>query len=413
MTGELLMVQKAGVIEYGRTRSDRHGSTDSMKAVEVINQDRLDERIQRLATLSRPKPTMPPSPFQSAASQAGPGAFEPFAYPPGFHQRYGALTDPEALFESLARPILKSLRVNTLLTTVDEVVELLRDLCDLEPVLWCPGGFFIQNPEVQLTGYGNLPGHSAGLFYIQEATSMVPVRVLDPKPDELILDLCAAPGGKTTQMAQYMENRGRIWAVDPKAGRLNTLRGNLRRMGVANVTLKRETGSDLAWEGRLFDRVLVDAPCSGTGTMRNWWWKAREGHPIDEQVQQRLELKGEVHQFLGQLWGRNHFRHLARTQRNLLHRAYRLLRRGGTMVYSTCSLEPEENEGVLDWMVRRHPRMEVETIRTGELPGLRSTPTLEEWEGTQYSPKVSCAQRIMPQDNHTDGFFIARLRKPE
>jgi len=199
----------------------------------------------------------------------------PDPLPPGYRQRYQALTDLDALQDSLDREPRKSLRVNTLASSKEEVVELLQDHCRLEPVPWCPEGYFIENGEVRQSRYGSLPGHSAGLFYIQEASSMAPARVLDPQPGELILDLCAAPGGKTTQMAQYMENKGRIWAVDPKVKRLNMLRTNLQRLGVANVTLKRETGSKLSYKGRPFDRVLVDAPCSGTGTMRSWLWKVR------------------------------------------------------------------------------------------------------------------------------------------
>lgn len=350
-----------------------------------------------------------PRPETDASS---PGYPETHAYPPGYHQRYRTLTDMEALHESLARAPGKSLRVNTLVSDIQEVVELLKQQCRLTPVPWCPGGFFIENPGLQQMSYGNLPGHSAGLFYIQEASSMVPALVLDPRPGELILDLCAAPGSKTTQMAQYMENRGRIWAVDPKVQRLNSLRINLQRMGVTNVTLKRETGSQLTHQGRPFDRVLVDTPCSGTGTMRTWLWKAREGYVVNQEMQEILKLKGELHEYLGQLWGRDHFNHVARTQRILLQRAYRLLRKGGRLVYSTCSMEPEENEAVVDWMVRQHPRLEVEAIRSEELPGLRTTPAVMEWKAERFDPVIANTLRIMPQDNHTDGFFVARLRKP-
>ena len=149
--------------------------------------------------------------------------------------------------------------------------------------------------------------------------------------------------------------------------------------------------------------------------MRSWLWKVRNDpfKEWDDGLPERLELKGEVHQYLGQLWGRDHFNYIARTQRNLLERGYRLLSKGGVMVYSTCSLEPEENEAVVNWMVRRHPRMEVEAIeRERELPGLNTSEPVTEWEGESYSPKLSNTLRIMPQDNHTDGFFIARLRKP-
>ena len=330
--------------------------------------------------------------------------------PPGFRERYGRLTDLEPFLTSITAPPRKSLRVNTLRSTIEEVRELLESQHRLEPIPWCPEGFHICDHTGLQHNFGSLPGHSAGLFYIQEAASMLPVRILDPRPGELVLDLCAAPGGKTTQMAQYMANRGRIWATDAKKKRLNALRRNLRRMGVTNVTLKQD--SDWELQRRSFDRVLIDAPCSGTGTMRNWLWQARELPAGDHIPDETIKLEGLVHWYLGNLWGRDHFRYRARIQSELLRRAYRLVRKGGVMVYSTCSLEPEENESVVDRFLQRHPGARIENIDRTRLPGLIPSRPISEWNGRSYHEDIARTLRVMPQDNHTDGFFMALIRKP-
>lgn len=180
-----------------------------------------------------------------------------------------------------------------------------------------------------------------GPYYVQDPSTLLAVDLLDPQPGESVLDLCAAPGGKTTYMAEKMQNRGRIIAVDHSASRLRRVGENCRRLGATIVaTLACDgTGADRCLRGERFDRVLVDAPCSNTGVMRrrpDLRWRLQES---------------EVEQ-------------LAALQERLLDAGARLVRRGGVLVYSTCSLEPEENERVAERFRASHPEFALDATRS-------------------------------------------------
>ena len=163
--------------------------------------------------------------------------------------------------------IRKCIRVNTLKISVEELKRRLEPTWNLIPVSWCPEGFFISHKNDERFDLGNLIEHQLGYIYIQDAASMIPPVVLMPEPGERVLDLCAAPGSKTTQLAQYLNNNGLLVANDADLGRLKPLGLNLQRCGVtcAIVTLR---ANERMRELGLFDKVLVDAPCSGTGTVR-------------------------------------------------------------------------------------------------------------------------------------------------
>jgi len=171
-----------------------------------------------------------------------------------------------------------------------------------------------------------LPSFQQGGFYIQDPSTLLAVHELDPQPGESILDLCAAPGGKTTYIAQLMQNRGRIVALDPQPGRLKLLEENCVRLGVTCVQASSSAPDDMA----MFDRILIDAPCSNTGVL---------GRRIELRWRLRLEDLDRLRQ----------------TQHALLRSALPKLKPGGTLVYSTCSLEPEENEGVIADFLRGNP----------------------------------------------------------
>lgn len=191
-----------------------------------------------------------------------------------------------------------------------------------------------------------------GRYYVQDPSTLIAVDVLDPQPGETILDLCAAPGGKTTYIAQKMQNRGRIIATDSSSARLKLVAENCRRLGVEIVsTLACESGRCL--RGRQFDRVLLDAPCSNTGVLRR-----------------RVDLRWRIRE--------EEIRRLAALQKKLLAVAGALTRPGGVLVYSTCSLEPEENEQIIE-----------------TLPGF----VLESQRAT------------WPPRDDMDGAFVARFRK--
>ncbi|MGM5481220.1 MAG: NOL1/NOP2/sun family putative RNA methylase [Nanobdellota archaeon] len=302
----------------------------------------------------------------------------------------------------------KCIRVNTLKASVEEVRRSVEDQgWVLTPVPWCPEGFFVEGHRKQdRFDVGNLMEHALGYFYVQEAASMIPPVVLlsdrkemtdEEKNDLKVLDLCAAPGSKTSQLAQYMDNRGTLIANDVDIGRLKPLTMNLQRMGVMNmlVTLNpfqrskkntrlRNPFSLDGEDGEVFDRILVDAPCSGTGTIRRSF--------------KMLEMYSE-----------GLVRRLASTQKALIKNAFEMLKPGGEMVYSTCTQEPLENEGVVSFLLDKYENAEVIPI---ELNINRSEP-FTEFDGVTFRDEVKHCIRIYPQDNDSEGFFVSKIRKSQ
>jgi 16S rRNA (cytosine967-C5)-methyltransferase len=175
-----------------------------------------------------------------------------------------------------------------------------------------------------------------GWFYVQDPSTLLAPAVLGPQPGEIILDLCAAPGGKTTLIAQRMRNQGKIVACDLDAARLKLVRDNCTRLGVGIVETK--PVSTLAREPMRFDRILVDAPCSNTGVLRR-----------------RVDLRWRVQAA--------EIERLRAAQLDLLQQAAERLMPGGRLVYSTCSLEPEENSGVVKQFLAVQPRFQLEAER--------------------------------------------------
>ncbi|MBI2137652.1 RsmB/NOP family class I SAM-dependent RNA methyltransferase [Candidatus Woesearchaeota archaeon] len=274
----------------------------------------------------------------------------------------------------------KSIRVNTLKTTVSEVKQRLgRQAFSLYQVPWCREGFWAKGERTDL---GNLIEHFLGYIYIQEAASMIPPEVLKPQPGEIVLDMCASPGSKTTQMAAMMQNSGLLVANDINGGRMKPLGLNLQRLGIMNVAVTVMMGQQFRKRGISFDKILLDAPCSGTGTIR----KSTE------------TLK---------IWNAGMVRRLSNTQKSLIETAFTILKAGGELVYSTCSNEPEENEEVIDWMLSRFPKASVEKISLD----IKSSEPVAEFEKKHYSSEVKKCLRIWPQDNNTEGFFVAKIRK--
>ncbi|WP_297522198.1 tRNA (cytosine(49)-C(5))-methyltransferase [Thermococcus sp.] len=297
---------------------------------------------------------------------------------PAFYERYSMLDDTDEFWEFIVKPLRQSIRVNTLKAPLEVVVERLKEEFDLEPIPWVREGFFIN-----VDNLAKVPEHGLGLVFGQEASSMIPPVVLDPKPGELVLDMAAAPGSKTGQIAQYMENEGCIIANDPKLSRANVLIANLNRMGVLIARVTTKDGAHFARFQNTFDRILLDAPCSSVGMIRKKW------------------------RFLEE-WSMKTVVRYMNIQKRLIRAAYEALKPGGTLVYSTCTIDPLENEEVVDYLLRKTDAR-LEKI---DLPVRTSAPVLE-WEGKEYSPELKKALRIHPNDNDTEAFFIAKITKPE
>ena len=223
--------------------------------------------------------------------------------------------------------------------------------------------------------------HKQGEIYVQEAASMIPPLVLKPKPGEVVLDMCAAPGSKTTQMAAMMENKGLLVANDYKGMRIQSLGINTQKTGCTNVIITLMSG--MWFKDMEFDKILVDAPCSGTGTIRKSLKTIRMWNP-------RMVTK------------------IARQQFRLLENAFKILKPGGELVYSTCSLEPEENEGVVHRLLEEYPKASVMKVK---LSGLKLGKAVQEYNGEKWNSQVKDTMRIWPQNNDTEGFFVAKISK--
>jgi len=297
-----------------------------------------------------------------------------------FVKRYEKLTEWKTFKEYSLRFLRRSVRINTLKITIDECKKRLEKNWILTRVPWCKEGFWVEHKQGR-KDIGNTVEHVLGYMYVQEAASMIPPVVLDPKPGEHILDMCAAPGSKASQIVQYMENKGVLVANDYRGIRLAPLGINLQRCGSTNTIITRMEGR--FFKDVYFDKILVDAPCSGTGTIRK-------------------SLKTI------KMWNPMMIKRLAGTQKQLIEAAFNCLKPNGTLVYSTCSLEPEEDEGIIDFLISKYDNARLESF---ELEGLKRSEPVLEFEGKRYDKEIKKCLRIWPQDNDTEGFFVAKIKK--
>src|SRR3989338_1350355 len=258
-------------------------------------------------------------------------------FKPKFVERYSKLTGWEAFKTCSLSFLRRSIRVNTLKISIPELKKRLEQAWNLEQVPWCKEGFWIEHKKRERRDIGNLIEHPLGYFYTQEAASMIPPIVLEPQENEIILDIAASPGSKTTQIAQYMNNTGILIANDYTSDRMKPLSINIQRCGITNTIITLMQGQWFYNSNIKFDRILVDAPCSGTGTIRKSLKTLR-------------------------IWNPNMVKRLSITQKQLIETAFNILKQDGTLVYSTCSLEPEENEGVIDFLLKKYDNARLEDI---------------------------------------------------
>jgi NOL1/NOP2/sun family putative RNA methylase len=270
----------------------------------------------------------------------------------------------------------KSLRINTLKTTEKELIPRLKKLgVKLEKIEYSDFGYYYES-EFSL---GAISEYLQGYYYLQEAASQLPPQVLDPTPEDTVLDMCAAPGSKTTEIAQYMHNKGTIVALDSEPRRLFALRNNLERCGITNAILYKKDSRFVPDLGIKFDKVLLDAPCSGN-------------YAIEDEFFTKKSVDG--------------IRERSRLQKELLKAAIRVLKKDGVLVYSTCSLEPEEDEMNIDWVLSKYPEMKL--VETGLKIGDQG---LTETFGKKLNPEISKCRRFWPTKTETEGFFIAKMVK--
>lgn len=301
---------------------------------------------------------------------------------PKFEERYKKIlgTEYNKFLEFSFTYLTKCIRINTLKTTVKKMKKKLEKNWNLEKIPWNKESFKIIPKKGKKYDIGNLKEHSLGYFYVQESASMLPAIALDPKPKDKVLDMCAAPGSKTTQIAQYMKNEGMLIANDLQGSRLKSLGINLQRMGVKNTIETQASGTK--FRTKQFDKILVDAPCSGTGTIRKSF--------------KVLEM-----------WSPNLVRQIAKQQYSLLKAGFQALKRKGTLVYSTCTLEPEENEAVVSKLLNEFSEAKIQPIKLN----IKRTIPILNFEDLKIRTELKDALRINPQDNDSEGFFICKITK--
>ena len=298
---------------------------------------------------------------------------------------------PDKHLDSVLKSFIQSkktvFRCNGLKTTSSQVSKLLSQSgISCIPVDGVNGAFLV--PGDQRRALTESEAFRDGHVYIQNPSSMIPPTILDPKPGEEVLDLAAAPGGKTIHIADLMQNNGRIGAVESVKKRFFRLKENIKRADANIVKLYLKDGRSVGRQcPERFDRVLLDAPCSGEGL---------------------FDLSNpKTYAF----WSEKKIREMIRKQIRLFDSAIQALKTGGTLVYSTCTFAPEENEGVIDQILRKYGST-IEVVAV-EIPGSNIERGLKKWRNIQFNEQVALARRVVPNDVY-EGFFICKIvkRKP-
>ena len=268
------------------------------------------------------------------------------------------------------------LRVNTLKLSKEEFLAL--SPFTLEPISWCDSGFYYKADERP----GKHPFHEAGFYYLQEPSAMAAAEILDPLPGETVLDLCAAPGGKSTHIAAKMQDTGLLVSNEIHPRRAQILAQNIERCGISHTVVLNESPQSLSKKfPEFFDRILTDAPCSGEGMFR-------------KNPEAILE------------WSAEQVQVCAARQQDILEEAHRMLKPGGTLVYSTCTFAPAENENVIDTFIKKHPEYSIESAHIcpqfspGNPAFIHSS-----------SPELEKTCRLWPHKLAGEGHFIAKLKK--
>ncbi len=291
-----------------------------------------------------------------------------------------------AFEESYQREKYQALRMNPLKVARDDMAAVLPFTG--EGVSWAADGFYYDGSEKP----GKHPYHEAGVYYIQEPSAMIPAELLDAKPGERVLDLCAAPGGKSTQLGAAMKGEGILVCNEIHPARAKILSENIERMGIRNALVTNETPQRLQehFTG-YFDKILVDAPCSGEGMFRK-----------------NEDATGE--------WSIENVRICAERQDEILDCAAAMLRAGGRLVYSTCTFAPDENEGSISRFLTRHPEYEIEEVPMqsglkGGVPAWCNYRTGEGKTGEEERSDVTKTIRLWPHKIKGEGHYAAVLKK--
>ncbi len=328
--------------------------------------------------------------------------------PNKFRERYaGLVEDKKEFFDCLVSPLPRAFRINTIKAQKNEVLEKFGEYgIELKPVVWYPDAFIVnrgeslEKGETSLFSIGNTIEHFMGYIYIQELTSMLPTVVASKELSEksFVVDCCAAPGSKTTQAAGFMGNKGCIIANDINYMRIKALKFNLEKLGVLNTIVTNQDFRFFTISGNRSlsdqngpvsspkekaDIVLLDAPCTSEGTVRKDWNVLSH-------------------------WSEAKIFGISKLQKQLILRAFDLVKTGGQLIYSTCTFAPEENEEVVQYLLQNRQGVEIEKIT---LNGFKLSSGILEWGKQKFDPEIRKTCRVWPHHNDTDGFFVAKIRK--
>jgi len=310
---------------------------------------------------------------------------------PEFEERMKKLLpdkeDYRKFSEIVHKEPLNFIRCNTLKISPSELKKRLEKKWEVEqPFSSCPEIMLIKT-ALKPGELGKAEEHLFGHYYVQELSSMLSVLALNPNENENVFDLCASPGSKTTQIAAKMKNTGLLIANDKSLGRIIVLASNMERCGVSNVIMTQMEGISLCERLKnkiKFDKILVDAPCSGEGTLRS------SPETFD-------------------IWNINMIHMLSGLQKRLVEAAIPLLKENGTLVYSTCTHAPEEDEEIVKFILDNFPELRLEKIH---LP-VKCREGVGKWNEKKFNFETEKVCRIYPQDNNSEGFFVAKFMKQQ
>lgn len=301
-----------------------------------------------------------------------------------------AIEEWSSFLNSYKEQPVKTVRKNNIKAKNDFEEKLRKEFDNTEKSSWNKNIFRLKDTVAP----GKSMMHWLGEYYVQEESAALPVEVLSPEKGDKILDMCAAPGGKSTQIASKIENKGTVIANDDDASRLKSLHANVYRTGSACISVTNYDGRNFPGRNR-FDKILVDAPCSGEPDRARRAAENADFH--DEDVEEAILNSGA---------GEDEIEGLSELQKQLIERAAELLKDGGTLVYSTCTFAPEENEEVVKHAIEE-TELEIIEIET-EIPQEKG---LTEFKEEKYSDKMLKTVRVYPYHLNSGGIFVAKFRK--
>lgn len=286
---------------------------------------------------------------------------------------------------------ISTIRLNGLAGEPKKIREILEKKgFKLQEIPWIENTFFVTNADK--SELGKSMEYKKGLFYIQNLSSMIPALLLAPTSKDTVLDMCAAPGSKTSQLADMMNNKGKIYANDEDAWRAQKLKDVLDEFHVKNAEIKIGKGENYgSLYSHHFDKILLDAPCSGEG---------------------QVYLEGDSPL---RFWSVKRVKGMAALQKKLIESAFKALKPGGTMIYSTCTLEPAENEDVVQYLLEKQPKAKLLDIELTQQPEFKSfkkhvKPGIKSWNEFEFSDELKKTIRVYPSAEMM-GFFIAKIGK--